>query len=102
MFTNGMSRVQLIKHDRAFLSFMDVAPPLAIIFTIVMLCLSVFNLTYFWIWLGLGIAYFVTKSIFIAARARGFRYLPLLPFVLLVRELSFGLGILWGIVKQRK
>jgi len=99
MFTNGMSRIQLIKHDRAFLSLMDVTPPLAIIFTIVMLCLSIFNLVYFWIWLGLGIAYFVAKSLFIATRARGFRYLPLLPFVLLVREFSFGLGVLCGVFK---
>jgi glycosyltransferase involved in cell wall biosynthesis len=102
MFTNGMSRVQLVKHYRELLSFMDVAPPLAIIFTIVLLCLSVFNLVYFWIWLGLGIVYFVAKSLFIAARARGFRYLPLLPLVLLVREFSFGLGILCGIGKYSK
>jgi len=102
MFTNGMSRVQLVKHDRELLSFMDVIPPLAIIFTIAIIFLSIFNLLYLWLLLGLAIAYFSAKSLFLAARARGFRYLPLLPFVLLVREFSFGVGILCGIVKYAK
>lgn len=101
MFSNGMARAQLVRYNREFLSSMDVAPPIAFAFTIAMLCLSIFNLMYLWVWLGVVVAYFMAKSLFIAARARGFRYLPLLPFVLAVRELSFGLGVLLGRIRPR-
>ena len=101
MFSNGMARVQLVRYNRELLSSMDVIPPIALAFTVAMLFLSIFDLVYLWLWLGIVIVYFAAKSVFIAARAKGFGYLPLLPFVLAVRELSFGIGILRGMIWSR-
>lgn len=94
-YTNGKSKIQLVKLNRALLSLSDIVAPLAIIFSLAVLVLSFFN-SILLIWFLLAFFYFIFKSLFIVFMTKNFKYFPILPLIIFVREFAFGLGCLRG------
>lgn len=99
MYSNGVARAQVVRLHKGLVGAMDLAPPLALLLTLLLLLLSPFSLLPLKIWAVTVVSYFLAKSLYVAARSKGFRYLPLLLPVLVVRELSFGMGIVRGMLK---
>jgi len=96
MYSNGRDRVPVVRLHPQLLSAMDLLPLLAFPATLVCLLLLPLSSLPFLLWAGAALAYFLGKSVWVVAKSRGFRYWPLLLPVLVVREVSFGLGVVRG------
>ena len=96
MYSNGRDRVQVVRLHPELLSAMDLLPLLALPLTLVALLLLPLSPLPLLLWAGAALLYFLGKSVWVVARSKGFRYWPLLLPVLVVRELSFGLGVVRG------
>ena len=102
MYSNGRDRVQVVRLHPELLSAMDLLPLLALPLTLIALFLLPLSPMPFLLWVGAALVYFLGKSVWVTVRSRGFRYWPLLLPVLVVRELSFGLGVVRGRIGRRK
>ncbi|MEM2205506.1 MAG: hypothetical protein DSO02_00845 [Hadesarchaea archaeon] len=98
MYSNGLARVQVIRLHRGLVEAMDLLPPLTLLLTLLVLLLSPFSLLPLKIWVITIILYFLSKSLYVTVKSKGFSYFPLLLPVLVVRELSFGMGIIKGML----
>ncbi len=98
MYSNGVARTQVVRLHRELTEPMDLLPPLTLSLTLAVLLLFPLFPFLLPLWLGAALLYFFGKSLYVAGRARGFGYLPLLLPVLVVRELSFGMGVVRGLL----
>jgi glycosyltransferase involved in cell wall biosynthesis len=90
-YTNGTARFRLIRKTRKP-EPMDIAPFAGVLVSIISFFISLLHL-----WLFLIIIYFLAKTIIIGRHAK---YFALLFPILIIRELSFSIGMLRALVKR--
>ncbi|MBI5347245.1 MAG: glycosyltransferase [Candidatus Aenigmarchaeota archaeon] len=100
LYTNGISRMQLIKKDKSFAGMMDIIAPLAVMITLFSFASYLINPLYTALWLSLLVLYFLLKPVAIVLRTKNVKYYPILVPITAVREFAFGLGILRGFFRK--
>ena len=96
-YTNGKSKTELMRLSKDFVYPADIISFLGVILTFISIVLS-FVIFYAMFWFVLLFVYFIAKSFYITLRSEGFRYFFILIPILFVREFSYGLGILRGLI----
>ncbi len=100
LYSNGISRMQLVKMNRYFLLPMDIAAASGVMATVAALLLYFYSPFITAFFLSLLAVYFVVKALSIVERTKNMVYFPMMVPIIAVREFAFGMGVLRGLLMR--
>jgi succinoglycan biosynthesis protein ExoA len=97
-FQYGSWKVAVLRKHPRSLRFRQTVPPAFVLTLIVSGLLGLFNRLSAYLFLSVLSTYFVSSLLFslCSAHKKGWKYLPVLPFIFASLHLSWGSGFLWG------
>ena len=104
IFNYGKNRVLLRKIDKDMVGTIHYMPSLVVITFVLLLGLGFVHKIFWYLLLGLGIAYFIISepyAIKVSIKEREYRNLFMIPVYTVLNHLAWGVGFLYGIYNYR-
>ena len=101
VFNWGVARINLYKIDKAMLEPLHAAPAVATLFLLVLVVLSVLSPAVWQVarWLfAAGVGVLLASGIHAAIQYRNWRMLYLIPIVMPIQIIGYGLGFIWNFI----